>query len=156
MSNEEKNTNKVAYYPGCALEGTGHAYNRSPRRSARRWVSKLDEVDNWNCCGAMEVKNIDPKIQTYLSSRVSWGSPPTRWATTWSWPRATAAITISRRPSTIWKTIRTRKMSLIACPKRRGHSTYQAGQIETIHALDWIRGFAIGEENLKERRSRTR
>ena len=22
---------KVAYYPGCALEGTGHAYNRSPK-----------------------------------------------------------------------------------------------------------------------------
>jgi heterodisulfide reductase subunit B len=30
----------------------------------------LKEVENWNCCGAMEVKNIDPKIQTYLSSRV--------------------------------------------------------------------------------------
>ena len=28
------------------------------------------EVENWNCCGAMEVKNIDPKLQTYLSSRV--------------------------------------------------------------------------------------
>ena len=30
----------------------------------------LVEVKNWNCCGAMEIKNIDPKLQTYLSSRV--------------------------------------------------------------------------------------
>ena len=61
---------KVAYYPGCALEGTGHAYNRSTTAVGKALGLELDEVKNWNCCGAMEVKNIDPKIQTYLSSRV--------------------------------------------------------------------------------------
>jgi heterodisulfide reductase subunit B len=61
---------RVAYYPGCALEGTGHAYNRSTRQVGKALGLDLVEVSNWNCCGAMEVKNIDPKIQTYLSSRV--------------------------------------------------------------------------------------
>ena len=61
---------EVAYYPGCALEGTGHAYNRSTKALGKALGLKLKEVENWNCCGAMEVKNIDPKIQTYLSSRV--------------------------------------------------------------------------------------
>ena len=61
---------EVAYYPGCALEGSGHAYNRSTKALGEELGLKLKEVDNWNCCGAMEVKNIDPKIQTYLSSRV--------------------------------------------------------------------------------------
>jgi len=61
---------KVAYYPGCALEGTGHAYNQSTKVLGSALGLKLDEVKNWNCCGAMEVKNIDPKVQTYLSSRV--------------------------------------------------------------------------------------
>jgi len=61
---------RVAYYPGCALEGTGHAYNASTRAVGKALGLTLDEVPNWNCCGAMEVKNIDPKVQTYLSSRV--------------------------------------------------------------------------------------
>ena len=61
---------RVAYYPGCALEGTGHAYNTSTKAVGKKLGLELDEVKNWNCCGAMEVKNIDPKVQTYLSSRV--------------------------------------------------------------------------------------
>ena len=61
---------RVAYYPGCALEGTAHAYNASTRAVGKALGLALDEVPNWNCCGAMEVKNIDPKVQTYLSARV--------------------------------------------------------------------------------------
>ena len=67
MSGKYKN---VAYYPGCALEGTGHAYNRSTKELGKALGLKLTELKNWNCCGAMEVKNIDPEVQTYLSSRV--------------------------------------------------------------------------------------
>ena len=62
--------NLIAYYPGCALEGTGSAYNTSTKAVGKALGLGLEEVKNWNCCGAMEVKNIDPKIQTYLSSRV--------------------------------------------------------------------------------------
>ena len=28
---EQKDLKRVAYYPGCTLEGTGHAYDRSTR-----------------------------------------------------------------------------------------------------------------------------
>jgi heterodisulfide reductase subunit B len=34
--------------------------------------------------------------------------------------------------------------------KKAGHETYQAGSLETIHALDWIKE-GIGEEELKRR-----
>ncbi|EQD39404.1 CoB--CoM heterodisulfide reductase [mine drainage metagenome] len=60
---------KVAYYPGCALEGTGHAYNRSTKEVGKALGLELVELENWNCCGAMEVKNVDPKLQTFLSAR---------------------------------------------------------------------------------------
>ena len=43
---------RVAYYPGCALEGTGHAYNASTRAVGKALGLTLDEVPNWNCCGA--------------------------------------------------------------------------------------------------------
>ena len=70
MSTTKDKYKKVAYYPGGALEGTGHSYNRSTKAVGKKLGLDLVEVKNWNCCGAMEVKNIDPKIQTYLSSRV--------------------------------------------------------------------------------------
>jgi len=34
--------------------------------------------------------------------------------------------------------------------RKAGHETYEAGSLETIHALDWIKD-GIGEEGLKER-----
>ncbi|MEQ9059228.1 MAG: heterodisulfide reductase-related iron-sulfur binding cluster, partial [Gammaproteobacteria bacterium] len=52
---------KVAYYPGCALEGSGHAYNRSTKALGKALGHALDEVNKLYCCGAMEVKNNDPK-----------------------------------------------------------------------------------------------
>ena len=42
---------KVAYYPGCALEGTGHSYNRSTKAVGKALGLELEEVKNWNCCG---------------------------------------------------------------------------------------------------------
>ena len=70
MSAKIKKYARIAYYPGCALDGSGHPYNRSTKAVGKALGLKLDEVKNWNCCGAMEVKNIDPELQTYLSSRV--------------------------------------------------------------------------------------
>ena len=34
---------KVAYYPGCALEGTGHAYNRSTKALAKVHSRRLED-----------------------------------------------------------------------------------------------------------------
>ena len=40
-----------------------------PRALEKKLGLKLVEIENWNCCGAMEVKNIDPEIQNFLSVR---------------------------------------------------------------------------------------
>jgi heterodisulfide reductase subunit B len=45
---------QVAYYPGCALEGTGHAYNRSTKELGKALGLDIVELKNWKCCGAME------------------------------------------------------------------------------------------------------
>jgi len=60
---------EVAYYPGCALEGSAKPYDRSTRKVVEALGLEMEEVDDWNCCGAGEVKNVDPMLQTYLSSR---------------------------------------------------------------------------------------
>ena len=60
---------KVAYYPGCALEGSGGPYDRSTRALVDALGLEMENLADWNCCGAMEVKNVHPMLQTYMSAR---------------------------------------------------------------------------------------
>jgi len=70
---------KVAYYPGCALEGSGGPYDRSTRQLVKALGLEMENLRDYNCCGAMEVKNVHPMLQTYLRPG-TWRSPPSRWA----------------------------------------------------------------------------
>lgn len=60
---------KVAYYPGCALEGSGGPYDKSTRVLVKELGLQMENLQDYNCCGAMEVKNIHPMLQTYMSAR---------------------------------------------------------------------------------------
>jgi heterodisulfide reductase subunit B len=140
---------RVAYYPGCALEGTGHAYNRSTKVVGKALGLDLVEVKNWNCCGAMEVKNIDPKIQTYLSSRVMSIAANEMGFDTVMAPCNGCYHNLKKAEYDL-KNDATSAEVVDRLSKKAGHETYKAGQVETIHALDWIKE-SIGEEGLRER-----
>jgi heterodisulfide reductase subunit B len=45
---------KYAYYPGCSLEVNSAAYDVSVRAVAKHLAIELEELDDWNCCGATE------------------------------------------------------------------------------------------------------
>ena len=140
---------RVAYYPGCALEGTGHAYNKSTKEVGNALGLELDEVKNWNCCGAMEVKNIDPKVQTYLSSRVMSIAANEMGAKVVMAPCNGCYHNLKKAEHELAHDASSRE-AVERISKKAGHQTYQAGQVETIHALDWIKD-GIGEEELKRR-----
>jgi heterodisulfide reductase subunit B2 len=139
----------VGYYPGCALEGTGSGYDVSTRAIAKKLGLGLREVSNWNCCGAMEVKNVDPKIQTYLSARV-----------------LSQAVNEDRMDVVMapcngcYHNLKKAEHDLANDPKsvevveklstKAGHKAYKAGEAETIHALDWLKA-TVGEDGLRER-----
>ena len=140
---------RVAYYPGCALEGTGHPYNRSTKAVGKALGLDLVEVENWNCCGAMEVKNVDPKLQTYLSSRVM------------SIAANQMGMDVVMAPCNgCYHNLKKAEHDLAHDPAsaavvdrlsaKAGHPAYQPGQVESIHALEWIKG-AIGEDGLRAR-----
>jgi heterodisulfide reductase subunit B len=48
-----------AYYPGCSLQSSAHAYDSSTREVADVLGLKLQEIDDWNCCGATEYFSIN-------------------------------------------------------------------------------------------------
>ncbi|HTQ77983.1 MAG TPA: CoB--CoM heterodisulfide reductase iron-sulfur subunit B family protein [Burkholderiales bacterium] len=140
---------KVAYYPGCALEGTGHAYNASTKAVGKALGLELDEVKDWNCCGAMEVKNIDPKVQTYLSSRVLSIAANEMKAKVVMAPCNGCYHNLKKAEYDLAHDEGSRQ-TVERISKKAGHPTYRAGSLETIHALDWIKD-GVGEEALKQR-----
>ncbi len=149
MTEPTEKYRKVAYYPGCALEGSGHAYDRSTRALGKELGLDLVDVKDWNCCGAMEVKNIDPKLQTYLSSRVMSIAADDMGFDTVMAPCNGCYHNLKKAEYDL-----ANDADSVAVVERlsekAGHATYKAGDIETIHALDWIRE-AIGEDGLRAR-----
>jgi heterodisulfide reductase subunit B len=57
------------YFPGCSLKGTGRAYEESLLTLFRLLDLKLDELDDWNCCGATSYMSIDEGAAFALSAR---------------------------------------------------------------------------------------
>ena len=143
---------KVAYYPGCALEGTAHAYDRSTRAVGKKLGLDLVEVKNWNCCGAMEVKNIDPKLQTYLSSRVMSIAAQEMGMDTVMAPCNGCYHNLKKAEYDLAHDAASREV-VDRLSQKAGHKTYQAGSLTTIHALDWIKE-ALGEDGIRMRTTR--
>lgn len=52
------------YYPGCSLERNAASYDVSARAVAQHLGFGLDELDDWNCCGAVEYIAIN-KLAAY-------------------------------------------------------------------------------------------
>ena len=149
VTERAKKLREVAYYPGCALEGTGNGYDVSTRAIASELGLKLRDVKDWNCCGAMEVKNIDPKIQTYLSSRVLSQAVNKNRNKVVMAPCNGCYHNLKKAEYDLAHDAHSREV-VGKLSQKAGHATYEAGQAETIHALDWIKD-TIGEEGLRQR-----
>ena len=55
---------KYIYYPGCSMDGSGKAYHDSLIPVCTQLGLELDEINDWNCCGATEYLGIK-KIPAY-------------------------------------------------------------------------------------------
>ncbi|MCX5779694.1 MAG: CoB--CoM heterodisulfide reductase iron-sulfur subunit B family protein [Firmicutes bacterium] len=59
----------IAYYPGCSLHTMAHEYDMSARLVSQRLGIELQEVPDWNCCGATAAHSLDHKLAIALNSR---------------------------------------------------------------------------------------
>lgn len=60
---------KIAYYPGCSLEGTAREYDLSLRAVAPLLGIELVEIDDWNCCGATAAHSLKHNLAVALPAR---------------------------------------------------------------------------------------
>lgn len=60
---------KIAYYPGCSLEGSAVEYGLSTKRTAEILGTELVEIEDWNCCGATSGHNTNKILSLALPAR---------------------------------------------------------------------------------------
>jgi heterodisulfide reductase subunit B len=60
---------KYAYFPGCSLEKMARSYHVSALETARALGVELQELEDWNCCGATAYFHVDELLAYTLSAR---------------------------------------------------------------------------------------
>lgn len=60
---------KYAYYPGCSLQSSGRAFDESMRKLFQALEIELEELDDWNCCGATAYMSVDEIQAASLAAR---------------------------------------------------------------------------------------
>jgi heterodisulfide reductase subunit B len=60
---------KISYYPGCSLEGTARDYRKSLEAVCRHLGIELQELEDWNCCGATAAHSINHYASIALPAR---------------------------------------------------------------------------------------
>jgi heterodisulfide reductase subunit B len=60
---------KVGYYPGCSLQGSSKEYSQSLLAVAEKCGITLEEIKDWNCCGASAAHNLNHDLGIALPAR---------------------------------------------------------------------------------------
>jgi heterodisulfide reductase subunit B len=60
---------KYSYFPGCSLKGLGRAYEESLLPVMKHLGVEMEELDDWNCCGATAYMAVDEAKACVLAAR---------------------------------------------------------------------------------------
>lgn len=60
---------KYAYFPGCSLEKMAQSYHHSSIETMRKLDVELEELEDWNCCGATAYFHVDELLAYTLCAR---------------------------------------------------------------------------------------
>ena len=143
---------KVAYYPGCALEGSGGPYDRSTRALVKALDLEMTNLADWNCCGAMEVKNIHPMLQTYMSARnMAIASEKMGFDSVMA--PCNGCYHNLKKAEYECATSPESMQTVQDLAKKAGDPVYK-GDVRTVHLLEWLME-ELGTEGIKQRISKS-
>jgi len=60
---------RIGFYPGCSLEGSSKEYCDSLFAVAEKCNVSLEEIKDWNCCGASAAHNLNHDLAIALPAR---------------------------------------------------------------------------------------
>jgi len=61
---------KTGIYPGCSLNGSARDYNESVFALAKAFGLEMNQVPDWNCCGATAAHNLNKELSLALPARI--------------------------------------------------------------------------------------
>jgi len=59
----------IAYYPGCTLHASSSLYDVQSRLIFSEIGINLNEIEDWNCCGATSAGKVDDYLATVMPAR---------------------------------------------------------------------------------------
>ncbi len=60
----------LGLYPGCSLKGSSRDYTESVLAIAKAFDIELQEISDWNCCGATAAHNMNKELSLALPARI--------------------------------------------------------------------------------------
>ena len=60
----------LGLYPGCSLKGSSREYAESVLAIAKAFDIKIEEIKDWNCCGATAAHNMNKELSLALPARI--------------------------------------------------------------------------------------
>jgi heterodisulfide reductase subunit B2 len=60
----------LGFYPGCSLKGSSREYAESVLAVARAFDVNIQEISDWNCCGATAAHNLNRDLSVALPARI--------------------------------------------------------------------------------------
>jgi heterodisulfide reductase subunit B2 len=60
----------LGFYPGCSLKGSSREYAESVLTVAKAFDINLEEISDWNCCGATAAHNMNKELSLALPARI--------------------------------------------------------------------------------------
>jgi heterodisulfide reductase subunit B len=60
----------LGFYPGCSLKGSSREYAESVLAVVKAFGIEIDEIKDWNCCGATAAHNLNKKLALALPARI--------------------------------------------------------------------------------------
>ncbi|ADC71152.1 CoB--CoM heterodisulfide reductase [Thioalkalivibrio sp. K90mix] len=143
---------KVAYYPGCALEGSGGPYDRSTRVLVKALGLEMENLRDYNCCGAMEVKNVHPMLQTYLSARNMAIASEQMGMDTVMAPCNGCYHNLKKAE---YETATSQDaMDTVQDLARKSDDPVYTGDVRTLHLLEWLME-ELGPEGIKQKMTKS-
>ena len=60
----------LGFYPGCSLKGSSREYAESVLAVAEAFNIRLEEITDWNCCGATAAHSVNKELSFALPARI--------------------------------------------------------------------------------------
>jgi len=140
---------KYLLYPGCSMETSAKAYNDSLMAVAGPMGLELEEIDDWNCCGATEYLGISlTPAYSLITRNLALAAKQANGSRTVVAPCSACYLNLAKADYYMQEQPKLGKMVNEAL--KAGDLSYKPGTLEIRHLLD-VMVYDIGLDTIKSK-----